>query len=412
MAVCVRITNPDESLATSSAVRPDRLTIGSDASCDLVVSGPDVAAHHATVAEMMGSGRYRVEPLGPCSLGGARLQQATVFHPGQELEIGRWRIVLEPYEPDFLFDTPVADETRGGMPVLAWGVDAGAPRQLLVRLPANAGAGLFWSFHGVYAETRDLLQARLDAHAALRAPNVLPLIGFDLDASEGGWWTPFVPGLSLRYLAQLLRGKSRLLAPGAFLPLVSQFASAILALRGDAVLSDMRLVPGCMRIGWDGRQHVAPNHSYCSPSAPPIHSAWFAPEQIDAAGLGQSDRGHGSAASSVFTLGLLLRFALTDAHPHGRGPGPAQVRPAHAIALGRHERIAPTASVLPELDRSIAALVDACLDNEPASRPTLGELASRGGAREELVTLLDKVAGGEKRAQLAFGSQVNEVDAS
>ncbi|RKN51126.1 serine/threonine-protein kinase [Micromonospora endolithica] len=93
--------------------------------------------------------------------------------------------------------------------------------------------------------------------------------------------------------------------------------------------------------------------------------AYFAPERLRS--------GPPDPASDVYALGALLYRALT-----GRAPLPVQT---WEDALDVHARRTPVPPPrVPGLPAAVADLVLACLDADPARRPTAGRLASRFGA--------------------------------
>ena len=85
-------------------------------------------------------------------------------------------------------------------------------------------------------------------------------------------------------------------------------------------------------------------------------AAWISPEQVrDGDATGQSD---------VFNLGLVIAFVATGKHPFGSGR-------ADAVMY----RISNGAPDLDGLREPLASLVAACLQRDPAQRPTIDQLS-------------------------------------
>jgi hypothetical protein len=428
MGVRVRVLNPDDSLPAASAVGDERVTVGSGA-CDLRLPGDDIAPEHVAFGSMMCL--PFIEPRGGvCLLNGAALTSRTLMRPGDRVGIGRFELVVEPLDRDFSFGDPPEGEMRGGMKVLATGYEVGIPYSMLVELPPTSTStststptstptstststptppvAIWWKLGGpTPPEIRPRLEQRLRAHEALRDPFILALLGSALEGERTGWWTRFVPGVSLRYLSELVRPRPRAIGAAALSSIARDLARAVAVLRASEALADMRLVPGCIFIGWDGRVTLAVNHDACQPSAPPVHTRWFAPEQIDTAGAGRfghSEQGAGSPASSVFTIGLFLYSLITGTHPHAPAV-PGLARPSQAIAIAGH---APIASLrgFAGIDDAAAKLVDACLGPAAGDRPTLSELEHlEGAAPDALAKVLAAVASAERERQSAWLAQ-------
>jgi FHA domain-containing protein/uncharacterized protein DUF1707 len=73
------------------------MTIGRSSACDFVVSDPSVSRRHATL-ELVGDGVWQLRDLGSANgsrLNGWRVVAATDVRPGDELQLGECRFVLE-----------------------------------------------------------------------------------------------------------------------------------------------------------------------------------------------------------------------------------------------------------------------------------------------------------------------------
>ncbi|WP_204034200.1 serine/threonine-protein kinase [Micromonospora qiuiae] len=143
---------------------------------------------------------------------------------------------------------------------------------------------------------------------------------------------------------------------------------------------------------------AGPQHAGTGPSGEPIMGtpAYIAPERLRA--------GAPNPASDVYALGVLLYRTLT-------GDVPLPVR-SWEEAARLHAQPPPVAAPrAPGLPADVADLVLACLDPEPARRPTAGQMAARlraaagpagpAGSPTTVLPITPAPAGGEHTAAVA-----------
>ncbi|UUU26845.1 bifunctional serine/threonine-protein kinase/ABC transporter substrate-binding protein [Streptomyces sp. DSM 40750] len=227
----------------------------------------------------------------------------------------------------------------------------------LARAPGGAFAAVkvVRASHAGDAGFRARFRREIEVARQVDSPWVVPLLDADADAEDPWLATAFVPGPSL---AEVLEEHGPL-SPVAVCVLGLRLAEALDAVhRTGLVHRDVK--PGNVLLAPDGPRLIdfgiarAPDSTALTSTGVIVGSPGFlSPEQARARGAGIGP------PSDMFSLGCVLAFAATGVRPFGGG--------AVAGMLLR------TVYDEPELDGIPAALepvVRACLDKDPARRPT------------------------------------------
>nr|QEO74600.1 serine/threonine protein kinase [uncultured bacterium] len=208
-------------------------------------------------------------------------------------------------------------------------------------------------------DTEFRLRFRHEVAAARRVHGrfTAEVVAADVDGERPWLATEYVPGPSLRD-AVAERGP---MPPDAVLLLAAGLAEALRAVH-DAGLVHRDLKPGNVLLADDGARVIdfgiarAADDTNLTTTGVHIGSPRFtAPEQA----VGRPV----SAATDVFSLGMVLAFAATGRTPFGDGD-------AHILLY----RVAHEPPDLSDLPRELHPLVTACLAKDPAKRPTLDEV--------------------------------------
>lgn len=233
----------------------------------------------------------------------------------------------------------------------------------LARAPGGAYAAVkvVRASHADDAGFRARFRREIEVARQVASPWVVPLLDADADAEDPWLATAFVPGPSLSEVLE----EHGPLSPAAVCVLGLRLAEALDAVhRAGLVHRDVK--PGNVLLAPDGPRLIdfgiarAPEGTALTSTGVVVGSPGFlSPEQARARGAGIGP------PSDVFSLGCVLAFAATGVRPFGSG--------AVAGMLLR------TVYDEPELDGIPAALepvVRACLDKDPARRPTAVEVGA------------------------------------
>lgn len=213
-------------------------------------------------------------------------------------------------------------------------------------------------------DTEFRLRFRHEVAAARRVHGrfTAEVVAADVDGDRPWLGTEYVPGPSLRD-AVAERGP---MPPDAVLLLAAGLAEALRAVH-DAGLVHRDLKPANVLLADDGPRVIdfgiarAADDTNLTTTGVHIGSPRFtAPEQA----VGRPV----SAATDVFSLGMVLAFAATGGTPFGDGD-------AHVLLY----RVAHEPPDLSGLPPELRPLVAACLDKDPDKRPSLDEVVRRCG---------------------------------
>ena len=209
--------------------------------------------------------------------------------------------------------------------------------------------------HEGRARTRDdLIIAEARRMARVRHPNILAVHGADSDAGRAGIWCDLIEGGNLQQRVDQDGPLNR----AEVLPLARRLADALNVIHERGLVhGDVK--PANVMIRDNGRPVLMDFGAASEPAAPgtavgsPIV---MAPELFD-------DQ-PASAASDMYALGVLLFFALTGRYP------------VTADSLGElsDKHRAETSVDFGTLPRSLRSLIERCLAQQPASRPSAESL--------------------------------------
>ncbi|MEH0425525.1 bifunctional serine/threonine-protein kinase/ABC transporter substrate-binding protein [Streptomyces stelliscabiei] len=193
------------------------------------------------------------------------------------------------------------------------------------------------------------------------SPWVVPLLGADADAEDPWLATAFVPGPSL---SEALEDHGPW-SPASVCVLGLRLAEALDAVhRAGLVHRDVK--PGNLLLAPDGPRLIdfgiarTPEGTALTSTGVVVGSPGFlSPEQARAGGAGVGP------PSDVFSLGCVLAFAATGVRPFGGG-----------AAAGMLLRTVYDEPELPGIPAALEPVVRACLDKDPARRPTAVEVGA------------------------------------
>ncbi|GAA2086475.1 hypothetical protein GCM10009759_07220 [Kitasatospora saccharophila] len=214
----------------------------------------------------------------------------------------------------------------------------------------------------------------LDNLARLPAEATAPLLAADRDARPPWLATAYVPGLTLD---RVLAANGGPLDEARLWLLLRETASCLRAVHGlDMIHRDLK--PSNVMLTARGATLIdfgiarAADQSRLTRTGMVLGTpSYMAPEQAD-------NSGRFTPAVDVFALGALIAYAATGRPPFGEGSG--------VDMLYRIIHTEPDLAALQDLAPDLAETVAACLDKNPAGRPTAGrlvQLASRHGAEYE-----------------------------
>ncbi|MFE7836105.1 bifunctional serine/threonine-protein kinase/ABC transporter substrate-binding protein [Streptomyces sp. NPDC057474] len=233
----------------------------------------------------------------------------------------------------------------------------------LARAPGGAFAAVkvVRASHADDAGFRARFRREIEVARQVDSPWVVPLLGADADAEHPWLATAFVPGPSL---AEALEGHGPW-SPASVSVLGLRLAEALDAVhRAGLVHRDVK--PGNVLLAPDGPRLIdfgiarTPEGTALTSTGVVVGSPGFlSPEQARArsAGIGPP--------SDVFSLGCVLAFAATGVRPFGSG-----------AAAGMLLRTVYDEPELPGIPEALEPVVRACLDKDPARRPTAVEVGA------------------------------------
>lgn len=195
----------------------------------------------------------------------------------------------------------------------------------------------------------------LEAVSRLDLACTAPLVDAETDATRPWMATEYIPGLSLAEAV----GEGVPLSVPAVRRLAAGVGTALAAIhRAGVIHRDLK--PSNVILAVDGPKVIdfgvahAADLSQLTVTGQHIGTpSYMAPEQARTGAVGP--------ASDVFALGALLTFAATGRPPFGDG--------TTTEVLFRVVYEPPELSALADLDADLHALVERCLDKEPANRP-------------------------------------------
>ncbi|WP_328749827.1 serine/threonine-protein kinase [Streptomyces sp. NBC_00285] len=223
-----------------------------------------------------------------------------------------------------------------------------------------------------YAEGPDFrrrFEREAAVHGRVRTPRAPHLIGTGFDDTLLWMATEYLPGLGL---SDALR-ECGPMQPAGVWRLVAELGEALSALTASGVVhrdlkpSNVILSPRGAHVIDFGISFAADSSAITTTGNRVGTPAYMAPEYLR--------EGRCDAVSDVFSLGCTLVYAATGHAPFGDGTG---VDVMHRVAFE-----APDAEVMAELaqtDPALAALLSACLDKDPAGRPTPRQLTDAATA--------------------------------
>lgn len=219
-------------------------------------------------------------------------------------------------------------------------------------------------------EFRRRFQQEVRAARQVQGYHVVPVVDHDTTGSRPWLATSYVPGMPLD-AALAAYGPLPL---AAVLRLVGCVAEALRAVHAaDVVHRDLK--PGNVLLGADGPWVIdfgiarAADHTQLTRSGHLIGTPqYMSPEHANGEAL--------TAATDVFSLGLIAAVAATGRHPYGDGGGITT-----AARIANTETRPPDLSGYPD---GLRPLLEGCLAADPAGRPGAEELArlcERGAGR-------------------------------
>ncbi|WP_215453513.1 bifunctional serine/threonine-protein kinase/ABC transporter substrate-binding protein [Streptomyces sp. ATCC 21386] len=233
----------------------------------------------------------------------------------------------------------------------------------LARAPGGAFAAVkvVRASHADDAGFRARFRREIEVARQVESPWVVPLLDADADAEDPWLATPFVPGPSLSETLE----EHGPWSPGAVSVLGTRLAEALDAVhRAGLVHRDVK--PGNVLLAPDGPRLIdfgiarAPEGTVLTSTGVIVGSPGFlSPEQARARGAGIGP------PSDVFSLGCVLAFAATGVRPFGTG-----------AAAGVLLRTVYDEPELPGIPQVLEPVVRACLDKDPARRPTAAEVGA------------------------------------
>ncbi|MEE1829653.1 bifunctional serine/threonine-protein kinase/ABC transporter substrate-binding protein [Streptomyces sp. SP17KL33] len=233
----------------------------------------------------------------------------------------------------------------------------------LARAPGGAFAAVkvVRASHADDAGFRARFRREIEVARQVDSPWVVPLLDADADAEDPWLATPFVPGPSLSEALE----EHGAWSPASVCVLGLRLAEALDAVhRAGLVHRDVK--PGNVLLAPDGPRLIdfgiarTPEGTALTSTGVIVGSPGFlSPEQARARGAGIGP------PSDVFSLGCVLAFAATGVRPFGTG-----------AAAGVLLRTVYDEPELPGIPEALGPVVRACLDKDPALRPTAVEVGT------------------------------------
>ncbi len=207
---------------------------------------------------------------------------------------------------------------------------------------------------------RTRFRTEVAAAQAMNATYTAPFVGADPDAPQPWLATAYIPGPSLDAAVKdpgpLPEGTLRMLGGGLVEALAAIHRAGVV--HGDLKPSNILLTSDRPRIIDFGISRAIDASRAPSGRPPDGTPEYMSPEQADGGDI--------TPASDVFALGSVLVYAATGAPPFGSGRAEA--------VLSRVVHAPPTLDGVPT---GLLSTLTACLDKDPARRPSVEELRSQ-----------------------------------
>jgi ABC-type phosphate transport system substrate-binding protein len=210
---------------------------------------------------------------------------------------------------------------------------------------------------------RDRFRAEVEAIDRVRGPHTAALVDSDIEAAHPWLATDYLPGPSL---TTVVRDRGPLPAEEV-LRITEGIARALIAIHAVGIVhrdlkpSNVLLLPDGPRVIDFGIARAADGVVLTATGVTPGTPSFISPEQIRGEVAGPQ--------SDVFSLGVVMAFLATGRTPFGDD---------HVTAI--LYRIMHAPPFLGEITGPLRGLIMACLDRDPAARPTPAQLVERCAA--------------------------------